>query len=105
MGTDASVYLLERTGDFGAVLELLLGDYSKAFDQFHRSLVEAKDQNKTVISRSLKRLVALSAADAHSKDAKPDGPWWEGFEDAQRCINFLDNTYELSSRNSNLMTS
>ena len=30
--SDASVYLLERTGDFSAVLELVLNDYKQALD-------------------------------------------------------------------------
>merc|ERR1719487_137781 len=43
---DGSVYLLEKTGDFVAVLELLLNDYRQALEQLHRSFTEVSEGNR-----------------------------------------------------------
>jgi len=129
--TDASVYLLERTGDFVAVLELMLDGYSKALEQLRQCFMEPKSEDRAAMARALKRLAAprstvqgrgscssragesgpepgLSRAEGSackegstSKDTQD--PWWEGVPDAQRCVDLIANAYELSSRNSNLM--
>jgi len=102
---DASVYLLERTGDFSGVLGLLLTDYNEALDQLHKSFTEPREQIRTMMSRVVKRLVSSAQTQGVScNDTSLELPWWEGFQDAQRCIDLLTQTYELSSRNSNLMT-
>merc|ERR1712008_350950 len=31
-------------------------------------------------------------------------PWWEGLKDAQHCVELLDHAYEMSARNSSIMT-
>jgi hypothetical protein len=106
---DGSVYLLERTGDFVAVLELLLSDYTEALEQLHRSFTEASEANRAAVTRAVKRLCGSGKdsqqfAKSAASTASGEGPWWEGFADAQRCISILDNTYELCARNSNLMS-
>lgn len=103
---NASVYLYERTGDFVSVLELVLSDYTKALEQLHKSFIEGSGSNQSALSKVLKRLAAISKVEGmHSKESKPgNNPWWEGFADAQRCMDLLEQVQELSSRNSNLMT-
>eukprot|EP00927_Polykrikos_kofoidii_P069579 TRINITY_DN6510_c0_g1_i1.p1 TRINITY_DN6510_c0_g1~~TRINITY_DN6510_c0_g1_i1.p1 ORF type:complete len:1590 (-),score=304.28 TRINITY_DN6510_c0_g1_i1:110-4879(-) len=99
--TDASVYLLERTGDFGAVLDLMLSGYSKALEQLHACFLEPRTEDRQVVTKALRRLTGTNLkVDA----AKVDGAWWDGFGDAQRCVDLINDASELSSRNSNLMT-
>jgi len=100
--TDASVYLLERTGDFVTVLELLLGDYREALKQLQTAFVESRDQ-KSLVAKVFKRLSASKSSDLSTGEPQ-EVTWWEGFPDAQRCVDLLDHAYELSARNSNLMT-
>jgi len=104
--TDASINLLERTGDFPLVLELLLGDYGTALDQLNTTFIDTKPQDRTALAKVVKRLGAMVEA-AESPDA-PSGvdqePWWEGLLDAKRCADFLEQCFELSARNSNIMT-
>jgi len=122
--TDGSVYLLERTGDFVEVLELMLNGYGKALEQLHVCLAKPKNEDRATINRAMKRLnergvgatVSAGSLDCPSRPeagcALPGGsrveraeePWWEGFLEAQRCVDIIEHAYELSSRNSNLMT-
>lgn len=103
--TDASINLLERTGDFPLVLELLLSDYSTVLEQLHGTFIETKQQDRAAVAKVIKRLAAMvedSSRGVGSKDS-PE-PWWEGLQDAQRCTDFLEQAFELSARNSNIMT-
>jgi len=119
--TDASVHLLERTGDFVGVLELFLSDYAQALEQLHRTFVEATDQNRAPVTKVVKRLMAgaggsgTMAPDVALREARAEGrcgggsgseepPWWEGLKDAQHCVELLDHAYEMSARNSSIMT-
>lgn len=103
---DGSVYLLERTGDFEAVMELLLGDYGKSLEQLQAAL--ADEGSRTAVSSALKRLAATSK---EARPSEPAGapaasgpPWWEGVASIERSVELLEQVHELCTRNSNLMT-
>lgn len=100
--TDASVHLLERTGDFEAVLELFLGDYEVAIDQLCSSFMDVKDQNRALISQVAKRLAAAKEMHEMCGEVSSES-WWEGFQHGHRCVDLLEHANQLSSRNSNLM--
>jgi len=111
--TDASVHLLERTGDFVGVLELFLSDYAQALEQLHRTFVEATDQNRAPVAKVVKRLMggaggsgtmAPDEGRCAEGGGSEDPPWWEGLKDAQHCVELLDHAYEMSARNSSIMT-
>mmetsp|Transcript_23247 Transcript_23247/g.75160 ORF Transcript_23247/g.75160 Transcript_23247/m.75160 type:complete len:1662 (-) Transcript_23247:649-5634(-) len=104
--TDASIHLLERTGDFPLVLKLLLGDYSAALEKLHGTFAEPPESARPALARVVKRLSAIAAArgqDQGSKEAS-EARWWEGLPDARRCVGLLEQASEMSARNSNIMT-
>jgi len=104
--TDASINLLERTGDFPSVLALLLNDYGTALEHMHGTFIETKPQDRAAVAKVIKRLVALGEEKAYisgSKDAL-DAPWYDGLQDAQRTVDLIEQAFELSARNSNIMT-
>lgn len=101
--TDASVYLLERTGNFEAVLELVLLDYKAALDSLNTAFTVGRS---TCVVRARKRLETKTPARTHAEDESKveEPPWYDGFPDGQRCVDLLESVSGLSSRNSNLMT-
>merc|ERR1712232_1135731 len=63
---------------------------------------EPSQKEKEAVSRSVRR---LSKGARHSEnEAEDDAPWWEGLEDARRCVDLLENADDMSGRNSQLMT-
>merc|ERR1712183_176207 len=104
MGTDASICLLERTGDFKSVLELLLKDYEEALGQLQESFVERGKGDRAALSRVLKQLTAPAKEQDPlcADETKSESPWWEGFQDAQRCIHLLEHAEKLSSKTSTM---
>eukprot|EP00931_Biecheleriopsis_adriatica_P060835 TRINITY_DN36548_c0_g1_i2.p1 TRINITY_DN36548_c0_g1~~TRINITY_DN36548_c0_g1_i2.p1 ORF type:complete len:1349 (-),score=326.86 TRINITY_DN36548_c0_g1_i2:814-4860(-) len=75
--TDASMHLLERTGDFAAVLELLLTDYRVAIEKLH-VLFCGQGGDRTALSRAAKRLAALGQVEHPGNLRVPNEvPWWE----------------------------
>lgn len=102
--TDASVYLLERTGDFHAVLDLLLSDFHAALNDLHQAMLDPKDPKlvKGVVKR-LSAAASLRGFPGKEAGPEPEVPWYTGFQEAQRCVDLLEHAYELSSRNSNIM--
>ncbi|CAL1150277.1 unnamed protein product [Cladocopium goreaui] len=99
--TDASVHLLERTGDFASVLQLMLSDYQEAIDKLCACFNGQGD--RTIVSKAVKRLLGHGHGGQDSAVRSAEA-WWEGFAEAQKCVNLLQNVYDLSSRNSNIMT-
>merc|ERR1711957_528430 len=60
-------------------------------------------ENRTVVAKVLKKLGNSAKTQGVGSTAEPEAPWWEGFQEAQRCVDLLDHAYEMSSRNSNIM--
>eukprot|EP00434_Breviolum_minutum_P023684 symbB.v1.2.020891.t1/scaffold1778.1/size101634/11 len=94
---------------------LVLGDYHEAIDKLCASFNGHGD--RTSVSKAVKRLLACQTSQDLLRPMKTwDGlrlniphcrmlcVWWEGFPEAQKCMNLLQNVYDLSSRNSNIMT-
>lgn len=104
--TDASIHLLERTGDFPLVLELLLTDYSAALEQLHATFMQGASQSRVALGKVLKRLASAAESKSQGMQLQDclERPWWEGLPEARRCADLLAHAYELSSRNSNIMT-
>jgi hypothetical protein len=100
--TDAAAYLLERTGDFGAVLELLLGDYEQVLMKLHRVFIDPSPKEKDAVSRCVRR---LTKADKTGNDDDDTQDWWDGLDEAKRCVETLESADQMSGRNSQLMTS
>lgn len=95
--TDASVHLLERTGDFAGVLQLVLNDCQDATEKLCVSFA-GQGTDRSAVSKAVKRLLNGAEGPGHRE------AWYEGFPEAQKCMKIFQNAYELTSRNSNIMT-
>lgn len=98
--TDAAAYLLERTGDFGAVLELLLGDYEQVLMKLHRVFIDPSPKEKDAVSKCVRRLTKEKTGN----DDEETEEWWDGLDEARRCVETLESADQMSGRNSQLMT-
>lgn len=105
--TDSAMYLLERTGDFPAVLELLLSDYDEAIEALHRAFLEDSSAGRAVkqlVPRTSAEAGAAPAAELAAGFEPSTSPWWSGFAEGQRCVELLEGADRLSARKKDLMT-
>lgn len=54
--------------------------------------------DRSAVSKAVKRLLNGAEGPGHRE------AWYEGFPEAQKCMKIFQNAYELTSRNSNIMT-